>query len=74
MIATSDDFRAGRHKLGLSIGQLEHLTGVDSDTLRKWERGDRDPHPAACRILELALGGFIMPEVLMRLIAGRGMP
>lgn len=56
MIQTSEQFSAARHRLDLSISQCARLVNVEERTLRKWEtpadRGGRDPHPSACRILD----------------------
>ena len=45
---TPADFRAIRHRLGLSQAQLARALRVQSDrTIRKWEQGERDiPGPA----------------------------
>lgn len=61
MIRTPTDFFEARHALGLSVSQCASLCNVDDRTIRRWELGHgkrdgRDPHPSACRILELATG------------------
>lgn len=55
MIQTPEQFAAARHKLDLSVSQCARLVNVELRTIRRWESGERDPHPSACRILELCL-------------------
>ena len=59
-ITNSTDFKMARQKLGLSVAQCASLCNVNERTIRRWEtgagRGDgREPHPSACRLMELAL-------------------
>lgn len=59
-IATSNDFKEARHELRLTISQAAELCNVNTRTIRRWETGaghgdGREPHPSACRILEIAL-------------------
>lgn len=60
MISTADEFRQARHTLGLSVSQAAKLCNVEARTIRRWETGagngdGRNPHPSACRIMEVAL-------------------
>ena len=60
MIQTSQQFKKARHTLDLSVRQCADLCNVNERTIRRWEtgtgRGDgREPHPSACRLMELAL-------------------
>lgn len=59
-ISTSAEFKAGRQKLRLSVSQAASLCRVDARTIRRWEAGaghgdGRNPHPSACRLIELEL-------------------
>lgn len=59
-IKTSIEFKEARHKLGLSVAECAELCRVDARTIRRWEAGTghgdgRDPHPSACKLMELAL-------------------
>jgi DNA-binding transcriptional regulator YiaG len=59
-IATSKQFKGARQKLGLSVAECAELCNVDARTIRRWETGaghgdGRDPHPSACRLMEVAL-------------------
>ena len=65
-IQTSAEFKAARQKLRLSVSQAASLCRVDARTIRRWEtgagRGDgRDPHPSACRLMELELATIAPP-------------
>lgn len=69
IIRTSAQFKAARHKLGLSVAECGVFCGVDARTIRRWETGaghgdGRDPHPSACRLMELAVAE---PELLAEL-------
>lgn len=60
MIQTSAQFKEARHKLGLSVTECAEVCRVDARTIRRWETGaghgdGRDPHPSACRLMELEL-------------------
>ena len=64
---TPAEFKAIRHRLGLSAQALARVLGVsDGRTVRRWEAGDRDiPGPA--RVLMLLLkSGLIKPDDLAR--------
>jgi DNA-binding transcriptional regulator YiaG len=68
MIATPEQFAAARHTLGLSISQCARLVNVAERTIRRWETmGDRDPHPSACRILDLCIYRPALITEIMRL-------
>lgn len=59
-IQTPAQFKEARRKLGLSITECAALCNVNERTIRRWETGanhgdGRDPHPSACRLLELHL-------------------
>lgn len=59
-IATSAQFREARHTLGFSVRDAADLCRVDPRTIRRWEAGagkgdGRDPHPSACKLMELEL-------------------
>ncbi len=61
---TPTEFKAARHKLGLSASQLGAILNTDPRTIRKWEHEDdtRPPNPIACRVLEWMLAGYRPPE------------
>ncbi len=64
---TSEEFKAGRKSLGLSVYQLGHILNTTPDTVRKWEMPDhrntaRDPNPVAQRVLQWLLAGYRPPE------------
>lgn len=61
---TPVEFKAARHKLGLSASQLGLILDTDPRTVRRWEdeSGTRPPNPIACRVLEWMLGGYRPPE------------
>jgi DNA-binding transcriptional regulator YiaG len=59
-VTTSKQFKEARQKLGLSVAEAAEVCRVDSRTIRRWETGaghgdGRDPHPSACRIMEIEL-------------------
>lgn len=68
-IATSAGFYTARQQLGLSVSQCAKLCKVDERTLRRWEDGDRDPAPSACRLLELALVGAFNAKLWKELLS-----
>jgi len=55
---TPDEFRAGRHELGLSTNACARLFEVsDGRTIRRWESGERDiPGPAKVLMRWLVTG------------------
>lgn len=60
MIQTSKQFKGARQKLRLTVTECAQLCNVDARTIRRWETGaghgdGRDPHPSACRLMELQL-------------------
>jgi DNA-binding transcriptional regulator YiaG len=60
---TSDEFRAARKALGLSVGQLAGILGVEARTVRRWEQGDGlPPNPIASRVMTWLEDGFRPPE------------
>ena len=68
-IHTSVGFYNARQQLGISVSQCAKLCKVDDRTVRRWESGDRDPAPSACRVLELALAGKIEPRTYRELVS-----
>ena len=54
----SAQFKWARGQLGLSIDQLSEIIDVNQKTIRIWERGDRNPHPTAGRVMGWMLNGF----------------
>lgn len=60
-IETSEQFKEARHRLRFSIAQAAEVCGVDMRTIRRWEAGGRDPHPSACKLMEIELAK--LPEV-----------
>lgn len=67
-ITTSTQFKEARHKLGLSVAECAELCRVDARTIRRWETGaghgdGRDPHPSACRLMELEMEMPRMAEI-----------
>lgn len=42
-----------RRKLGLSYATMARVCGVHRQTWIKWERGEREPDNAACRLMEI---------------------
>lgn len=68
-IQTSAEFARARHTLGFSVSQCAKLCKVDDRTVRRWENGDRDPAPSACRLLELALAGHFTPKLWKELLS-----
>lgn len=47
------DIKALRHRLSASQAIFAGLVGVSPVLVEHWERGERTPHPIACRLLEL---------------------
>lgn len=58
---TPDQFRAIRHRLGLSVTELAHALRIeDAGTIRRYERGDRKvsgPCSALMEALDLGILG-----------------
>jgi transcriptional regulator with XRE-family HTH domain len=59
-ITTAKQFKEARHKLRFSVAECADYCRVDARTIRRWETGKghgdgRDPHPSACKLMELAL-------------------
>jgi DNA-binding transcriptional regulator YiaG len=66
-LLTSEEFKAGRKALGLSVYELGHILNTTPDTVRKWEMPDhrntaRGPNPVAQRVLQWMLDGYRPPE------------
>lgn len=63
-IATPQQFKQARNKLGLSAKQLGTILNTDPRTIRRWEdeSGTRPPNPVACRVMEWLLTGWRPPE------------
>ena len=64
---TNEEFRAGRHKLGLTLSELGRVLNVDARTIRKWEAPNeastaRSPNPIAARVMQWMLDGWRPPE------------
>lgn len=63
----STQFKAARHALGLSLGELSHILNTAERAIRKWE-GDvdastsRSPNPVAARVMTWMLDGYRPPE------------
>lgn len=74
MIQTPEQFAAARHRLDLSVSQCAVLVNVEIRTIRRWESGERDPHPSACRILEIGLHcqDYIRVDEILRIAAEGG--
>jgi len=47
------DVKAIRHQTGLTQEQFAHRCRISVNTLRHWERGDRQPHGPAVALLQL---------------------
>ena len=64
MVTTSQEFKAAREKLGLSVNDLSFIIDTNPRTIIKWETDSdvRSPNPVACRIMEWMLGGYYPPE------------
>lgn len=68
MIATPEQFAGARQQLDLSVSQCARLVNVSERTLRKWESGEhQDPHPSACRILDLCVQFPQLAREILRL-------
>ena len=48
---TPDEFRTARKALGYTQQSLADLLGVDARSVRRWEAGERELNPTACRVL-----------------------
>ncbi len=60
MITTPIQFKKARNKLGLTVSECAAVCNVTPRTVRRWETGKGhgdgcDPHPSACRIMEIQL-------------------
>lgn len=55
---TSEGFRAARERLELSLPRCARLLNVDERTLKRWEGGQRPPHPTAAAMLRGLLEGW----------------
>lgn len=60
VITTPAQFKKARVKLGLPISECAAVCNVTPRTVRRWETGAGhgdgcDPHPSACRIMEMEL-------------------
>lgn len=67
---TSDEFKAARHTLGLSVDELSFVINTNDRTIRRWEDGTRSPNPVAAEAMQWMLGGFEPPRFKW-LLAGR---
>jgi DNA-binding transcriptional regulator YiaG len=47
------DIKALRNRLSASQAIFARLVGISPVLVEHWERGERTPHPVACRLLEL---------------------
>jgi DNA-binding transcriptional regulator YiaG len=50
---TPKEVKTLRHRLSASQALFARLLGVSPVLVEHWERGERTPHPVACRLLEL---------------------
>lgn len=64
---TNTEFKAARHKLGLTLEQMGHVLNTAPRTIRKWETDQgnntaRGVNPVAARAMGWFLAGFRPPE------------
>jgi len=55
---TSNQFKAKRRALGLSVGDLAEILDTSKRSILKWERGDYPPNPVASQCLCWFEDGF----------------
>ena len=63
---TAHEFKDARNSLGLSQAELASILGMGKHgdrTIRRWENGERQPNPIACRALEWIAAGYIPIEM-----------
>lgn len=64
---TNEEFKAARHRLGLTLGELGRILNTTTTTIVKWEAPEtastsRRPNPVACQAMAWMLDGFRPPE------------
>lgn len=62
-----DEFKAARHRLGLTVRELGRILDTADTTVRKWEAPEgattaRAPNPVAAQVMRWMLAGFRPPE------------
>jgi putative transcriptional regulator len=65
------DVKSIRQKTGLTQEQFASRCHISVNTLRHWERGDRQPHGAATALLQLVEHN---PRFVMETLAGKAPP
>ena len=52
---TGEDIRREREKLGITQDELAKLLGVATNTVSRWEIGQRNPHPLTLKAIRTVL-------------------
>ena len=65
------DVKSIRQKTGLTQEQFASRCHISVNTLRHWERGDRQPHGPATALLQLVEHN---PRFVMETLAGKALP
>ena len=67
---TTDEFKAARHSLGLSVAELAFVLNTNDRTLRRWIDGERSVNPIAGEAMRWMTEDNYEPPRLRWILAG----